>query len=204
MRGAVWPVERREVTRSVGENFGYSENPILSFYDLYAGKICAALDRQHPRDLFDIKFLFDHEGLDRKLLSTFLLYLSCHNRPIAELLDPTTKDITEEYNGEFKKMTRSEVSLDTLTCVWNKLVNGLHCSFTDEDRKFLLSVKAKRPDWSLIDAPDCSDLPALKWKMENLRRMNKDKHKEAFGKLQRVLDRAGCVTAGQEIAKDSE
>lgn len=26
----------------------------LSFEDVYAGKICAALDRQHPRDLFDI------------------------------------------------------------------------------------------------------------------------------------------------------
>ena len=75
MRGAVWPIERRSVAKIVDENFGYSENPILSFYDLYAGKICAALDRQHPRDLFDIKSLFDHEGMDRKLLITFLLYL---------------------------------------------------------------------------------------------------------------------------------
>lgn len=189
MRGAVWPVERLEVARSVEKNFGYSENPILSFYDLYAGKICAALDRQHPRDLFDIKFLFDHEGLDRKLLSTFLLYLSCHKRPIAELLDPTAKDITKEYKGEFKKMTRSEVSLDTLIGVRDKLVNGLHCSLTDNDKKFLLSVKAKHPDWGLIDAPDCSDLPALKWKIKNLRQMSEDKHKRAFDKLQKILDR---------------
>lgn len=80
------------------------------------------------------------------------------------------------------------MSLDTLICVWNKIVNGLHCSFTDEDRKFLLSVKAKRPDWSLIDAPDCADLPALKWKIKNLRLMDEDKYKRAFYKIQRILD----------------
>jgi predicted nucleotidyltransferase component of viral defense system len=28
--------------------------PVVSFADLFAGKIVAALDRQHPRDLFDV------------------------------------------------------------------------------------------------------------------------------------------------------
>jgi len=39
----------------------------LSLEDLYGGKICAALDRQHPRDLFDIKMLLDNEGITDKI-----------------------------------------------------------------------------------------------------------------------------------------
>jgi hypothetical protein len=31
--------------------------------DLYGGKLCAALDRQHPRDLFDVGLLLRNEGI---------------------------------------------------------------------------------------------------------------------------------------------
>ena len=36
---------------------------VLSFEDLFAGKMIAALDRQNPRDLFDIHGLLTNEGL---------------------------------------------------------------------------------------------------------------------------------------------
>ncbi len=75
-RGTVWPTEMREVVATVEESIGYSENRLLSFNDVYAGKMCAALDRQHPRDLFDIALLLDREGIGRDLLKTFLVYLS--------------------------------------------------------------------------------------------------------------------------------
>lgn len=101
-RGAVWPTETREVVAVVEENLGYSKNRLLSFNDLYAGKMCAALDRQHPRDLFDIALLLENEGIGRDLLKTFLVYLIGHNRPMAELLAPRRRDIAGLYEGEFR------------------------------------------------------------------------------------------------------
>ena len=38
---------------------------IVPFGQLYGSKICAALDRQHPRDLFDVKLLLENEGFTK-------------------------------------------------------------------------------------------------------------------------------------------
>ena len=86
-----------EVSDRTEENFGYAEMQLLSFEDLYAGKICAALDRQHPRDLFDSKLLLDKHSIARSLMDTFLVYLIGHSRPISELLAPNIKDIEGQY-----------------------------------------------------------------------------------------------------------
>ena len=40
---------------AVEEAFGFAETSVVSFEDLFAGKLVAALDRQHPRDLFDVR-----------------------------------------------------------------------------------------------------------------------------------------------------
>ncbi len=101
IRGSVFPEKSMEVSKAVQENFGYAEIAVASFPDLYAGKICAALDRQHPRDLFDIKFLYDNEGLTPELRKTFLVYLISHHRPIAEVLNPPRKNISGIYESEF-------------------------------------------------------------------------------------------------------
>ena len=187
-RGAVWPPETRAVVADVEESLGYTENRILSFNDLYAGKMCAALDRQHPRDLFDIAQLLDDEGIDRGLFMTFLVYLIGHNRPMAELLAPRRKPVRALYEGEFRHMTREPVPLTTLTEARERLVADIHGALTDRDRAFLLSVKGRRPDWSLIDLPDVAGLPAVKWKLVNLGRMSGRKHAAALDRLQRVLD----------------
>ena len=191
MRGVVWPAETRDVAETVGENLGYSRNSVLSFDDLYAGKICAALDRQHPRDLFDIALLLDCEGIGRNLLKTFLVYLICHRRPIAELLDPARiryADMKAIYDREFKDMVLIDAPFDKLVDARERLVARLHAALADEDRRFLLSVKARTPDWSEIGLDGVADLPAVKWKMVNLKRMDEDKHKKALDNLRRVLD----------------
>ena len=188
-RGTVWPTEMREVVATVEESLGYSENRLLSFNDVYAGKICAALDRQHPRDLFDIALLLDQEGIGRDLLKTFLVYLIGHNRPIAELLAPRRRDIAGLYDGEFREMVREPVLLQTLLDARERLVSALHAELTKEDRAFLLSVKGRKPDWSLIDLPGIADLPAVRWKLVNLDRMSEAKHAAALDRLRRVLGR---------------
>lgn len=126
LRGSVFPEELREVSPAVEEQFGYVEMQLLSIPDLFAGKICAALDRQHPRDLFDVKLLFENEGLTEDLVRTFLVYLISHNRTMAELLQPTRKDIAGIYQGEFVRMSQIEVSLEELLAVRERLIGDLN------------------------------------------------------------------------------
>ncbi|MCS0462653.1 nucleotidyl transferase AbiEii/AbiGii toxin family protein [Rhizobium favelukesii] len=51
--------------------FGFAEIQVVSFADLYAGKIMAALVRQHPRDLFDIRDLLAAEGISEAIRQAF-------------------------------------------------------------------------------------------------------------------------------------
>jgi hypothetical protein len=84
--------------------------PTLALADLYGGKICAALDRQHPRDLFDVKLLLDEGGIDETIRKAFVVYLVSHNRPMSELLDPTRKDFRAAYENEFAGIVGAPVS----------------------------------------------------------------------------------------------
>lgn len=187
LRGSVHPVVTLAVTQKVEERFGYAQVQSLSFDDIYAGKLCAALDRQHPRDLFDVKGLLENEGLSTKLKDTFLVYLISHPRPMHELLNPHLKDITESYATEFESMTTEKVSLDDLKEVRLNLIQQLQTRLTDEDKAFLLSVKNKNADWSGFVYPEIADLPAIKWKIYNLHSMTAAKHKIALNKLANLL-----------------
>lgn len=62
LRGCVYQPELRAVSPTVEDSFGFAEIKVVSFPDLYAGKIVAALDRQQPRDLFDARDLLANEG----------------------------------------------------------------------------------------------------------------------------------------------
>jgi predicted nucleotidyltransferase component of viral defense system len=187
LRGAVWPTETRSVVEAVEDTLGYAEIQVVSLNDLYAGKICAALDRQHPRDLFDIKLLFENEGISRDLFKTFLVYLISHRRPMAELLSPARKDIRAMFGSEFKDMTREPVTFDQLLEVRERLIREVQGSLTDADRDFLLSVKGRRPDWSLLDLPGIDKLPSVQWKLHNLNRMSDDKHQMALAQLEAII-----------------
>jgi len=97
LRGAVYETENRAVHSSIEKQFGFAEVPLLSFNDLYAGKICATLDRQHPRDLYDMLLLLDNEGISCDLIRAFIVYLIGHNRPMAELLATRAKPLADIY-----------------------------------------------------------------------------------------------------------
>ncbi|MDR2213535.1 MAG: nucleotidyl transferase AbiEii/AbiGii toxin family protein [Pseudomonadales bacterium] len=187
LRGAVWPVEVREVSPKVEEVFGYAAAAVVSLNDLYAGKICAALDRQHPRDLFDVMLLLDNEGISRDLLTAFLVYLISGDRPMTELLAPKRKDIAALYDAEFRAMTVEPVALDALLETRERLIAELHAKLTDADRAFLISVKSREPDWGLLGLAAVADLPAVKWKLLNLDRMAPEKHAAAVANLKSVL-----------------
>jgi len=86
LRGTVFPTSLRRISTVPESIFGFAEVPVVSFEDLFAGKIVAALDRQHPRDLFDIKYLLENEGITSRLKESFIVYLISHNRKILEIL----------------------------------------------------------------------------------------------------------------------
>jgi len=140
---------------------------------LYGGKICAALDRQHPRDLFDVKLLLDNEGITDKIRTAFIVYLISHNRPMNELLNPTFQDISNQFTAEFKGMMFNRITLEELNHARKELVNRLMSDLTEREKRFLISVKSKKPQWDLIEVEHIKDLPAVKWKLLNLEKMTR-------------------------------
>ena len=190
IRGTVFPTEQRDLVQPAEEMFEMAVSvPTLALADLYGGKICAALDRQHPRDLFDVKLLLDEGGIDEPTRKAFVVYLASHNRPMSELLDPIRKDIKAAYENEFAGMVRAPVTYDYLADAREALVESLRNDLTSNERQFLLSIKATEPRWELMELPGIEDLPAIQWKLANIQKMGPDKQREAFERLQAVLEK---------------
>ena len=147
----------------------------LSLADTFGGKICAALDRQHPRDLFDVKNLFDNEGITTDVKDSFIFYLISHNRPIYELLNPNLKNIQNEYENEFVSMTIEDVPLIKLLETREELVQRINGALTYNDKRFLISFVSNTPDWTLVRDAKIKDFPSVKWKIMNQKKMGKDK-----------------------------
>jgi predicted nucleotidyltransferase component of viral defense system len=187
LRGCVYEPAVRSVSARVEEEFGFAEMPVVSFADLYAGKIVAALDRQHPRDLFDVRDLLSHEGIDDNLRKAFLVYLLSHHRPMAEVLAPARLDISAEYKRGFEGMVDKAVTLDELLQAREDLILEIVGKMPEHHRRFLISVKRGEPDWSLLDLPGANDLPAVRWKLENLAKLSADKRKQLLAGLSEAL-----------------
>jgi predicted nucleotidyltransferase component of viral defense system len=186
LRGTVHPVELRTVRPIVEERFGFAEIQIVSFADLYAGKLVAALDRQHPRDLFDAQYLLANEGIDKTLFQTFLTYILSHNRPAHEVLQPRLKEIQQPFDREFVGMTFDEISLDTLLATREQLISEVRSRLDETSKLFLSSFHALKPDWELMDFPTIHNLPAVRWKLMNLERLqieNPEKYRDLLESL---------------------
>lgn len=164
------------------------EIPLLSFADLYGGKICAVLDRQHPRDLFDIKLLSEAGKLNEEISQAFVVYLASHNRPMSELLSPNFQDFRQAYETEFKGMSSIDVSYKELGKIRKELPSLIFSKLSRSERKFLLSVKMGIPDFSLLSISGLENLPAIKWKVENISRMEPKKRITATEKLKSILN----------------
>jgi predicted nucleotidyltransferase component of viral defense system len=125
MRGSVYDAHLRSVSPAVEATFGFAEMKVLSFPDLYAGKIVAAFDRQHPRDLFDIRGLLANEGIDDRLRTAFIVYLLSHNRPMAEVLAVRPKDISTEFVAGFQGMVAEPVTVEELIAARTALADNI-------------------------------------------------------------------------------
>lgn len=188
IRGAVFPVGERELTERAEKMFERSVTArVLSIPDLYGGKICAALDRQHPRDLFDVRVLLEHEGVTDEIRKAFVVYLASHDRPISELLDPTRKDMQQVYESEFAGMTMDEIAYEDLIAAREALIETVKNELTENEKAFLISLKEGQPKWSLTGIEGIEKLPAVQWKLKNIQKMSGKKRAESLEKLKRVL-----------------
>jgi predicted nucleotidyltransferase component of viral defense system len=188
LRGVVNKPHLLPLCRKAQDVFGrYVSVTCVNDYDLYAGKFCAALDRQHPRDLFDVMHFFKKRSYDRNLHNTFLVYLISHNRPIGELIQPNKQDITEVFAKEFKGMVEENVSVEALEKARADLIQIINESMTDKDKAFLVSFKNMAPDWSLLELDNIELMPAVQWKQYNLKKMETVKHKAALDQLKQKL-----------------
>nr|WP_297354191.1 nucleotidyl transferase AbiEii/AbiGii toxin family protein [uncultured Caldimonas sp.] len=194
-RGTVLPVERRTLCQRTADLFGTEfELPMLASDELYGGKLVAALDRQHPRDLFDVWQLRQAGGgVTDGMVECFVTYLSGHNRPFHEVLFGNDKDIGAEYESSFAGMSEVACELDTLLQTRAWLRQELPRLLTPAHRQFLLSLARAEPDWSLLTCPHASELPALRWKLANLQTFRQRRPADFRRQAQLLADRLAAA-----------
>ncbi|WOH52959.1 nucleotidyl transferase AbiEii/AbiGii toxin family protein [Bradyrhizobium sp. sBnM-33] len=187
LRGCVYPPALMSVSDAVEDAFGYAEIQVTSFPDLYAGKIVAALDRQHPRDFFDVRDLLANEGIDDNLRRAFIVYILSHHRPMSEVLAPPRKDIANEYARGFVGMTENEVPLDDLLAARESIIEKIVGQMPKEHRAFLISFEEGAPKWDLLGVDGAANLPAVKWRQQNLDKLPAEKRKALVARLEEAL-----------------
>ena len=159
---------------------------IVQFSQLYGGKITAALSRQHPRDLFDCKYMnintFD------EVKDGFMLCLLSSDKPIIESLQPHEIDQSKALENQFAGMTDIPFSYDDYMSVRSKLIKLVNDNMNEEDRKFLLSFEKGEPDWNMCCAGDLSRFPSVQWKLLNISKLkesNFQKFSQGIEKLEK-------------------
>jgi len=188
IRGSIYGPEMKPLSEKAQKVFELTmQIGTLNVAELYGGKICAALDRQHPRDLFDVNMMFKHEGLTDTIRKAFIVYLISHPRPMIELLNPGLNEMRDVYENEFKGMSIEEVDYDELVATRDRLVVLLLKSLKPQEKEFIVSVKSGKPEWGLLELEGIDKLPAVRWKLLNIERMNRTKHEEALNKLRDYL-----------------
>jgi predicted nucleotidyltransferase component of viral defense system len=189
LRGSVFNTQTKELCFDAQNVFEiYTDIQTLSDADIYGGKICAALDRQHPRDLFDVKVLLDNEGITDDIRKAFVVYLASHSRPMNELLSPNFKDISTIYEQDFVGMTTEPIELISLLETRERLVSVIKSELTNEERLFLISMKEGSPKWELLELEGIEKLPGLQWKLNNIKKMDKEKRALSLDKLKLCLE----------------
>ncbi len=157
--------------------------------ELFAGKLCAALQRQHPRDLFDVLLLlYNEDGISRTLLDAFIVYVISQGKPINEMLNPNMHDIEKLFVNQFQGMTKMEsINLENVQQVQKLLPQEIMNLFTLADKEFILGFKKGTADWNLLVHSHAKDLPAVRWKQKNLAKMESKKYQQAIKKLEMVF-----------------
>lgn len=190
IRGYIEKPEILEVCENVEDEFGYVQIQVVSKKELYGGKICAALDRQHSRDLFDIKELIERDGINEELVKGFIAMLLSHDKPLHETLNPNIKNQTEIFEKQFQGMTNKKFSYIEHEQTLNNLINIIKEKILPYKQPLLdfVSLKGNLSDFKINNL---EKLPAIKWKIKNLQKlqsMNIKKFEKQYNQLYKYFE----------------
>jgi predicted nucleotidyltransferase component of viral defense system len=188
VRGSVEDPISRQLTPKAVELFKRDgEILCLDVNDLFGGKICAALDRQHPRDFFDLYMFLNHFSYTRALHQTFLVYLLSSRRPISELIKPNRVDMRPTYKTHFQGMAAVDNDCQILEETRETIFEMVFSFLSDSEKEFILSFKKGEPKWELFPIEKAQHFPAIKWKLHNIRSMDPKSRMAALSKLEKKL-----------------
>lgn len=191
LRGTVYPTRQLELAPKMSEIVGASaEMAVLSREELYGGKFCAALDRQHPRDLFDVAQFFGGGGTVDDVKGGFIALALGHNRPLHEMLAPNMLDQSETFASQFAGISDVPFEYDEHVATFRRLVADINASLTREDRERLVAFTALEVDADVFGIPGLEKLPAVIWKrmnLETLRQRDARKFADNALALERIL-----------------
>lgn len=190
-RGVIMPIRMMPIADVVQEEYKkFAAINVVAHGELFGGKICAALDRQHPRDLFDVFHLFQNEGFSDEIKLGFMMFLLSHFRPMSEMIDPHLSDQKQAFETQFRGMSSTPFTYENFEQTRIQLITEVKRNLAANDKEFLLSFKSGEPQWDLFPLTEIKDLPAVKWKLQNiqnLRAKNPDKHSALYDVLKKKL-----------------
>lgn len=188
VRGVLGSVTEMILCKKAQEKFDtFCSINIVPMGQLYGGKVCAAMDRQHPRDLFDVKQLLQKQGFTKEVKEGFLFRLLSSDRSIQDVLFPNLQDQRLAMANQFDGMSEEQFTYEEYEFIRETMVKTVQASITEEDKLFILSFKNVAPDWSIYNF---EAYPSIKWKLQNLEKIkttNLAKHKELYNSLKRKL-----------------
>ncbi|MFC3052285.1 nucleotidyl transferase AbiEii/AbiGii toxin family protein [Kordiimonas pumila] len=175
------------VTDAVQEEFGmFAAMPVVPEDELWGGKICAALDRQHPRDLFD---MFKYFAMGNKLEVSrkgFMFMLMGHDRPFHEVLSPSRQNQEDAFTRKFAGMTSEPFTYADYEQTREKICNNILDILTDEDRKLLVSFTDCTPEWGEFAVFE--KYPSIRWKLQNLEKFKRQQPKKHAAQVKQLKE----------------
>lgn len=188
-RGLIEKPEIKILCKKAQDKFdSFCAISVVDVGQLYGGKICAALDRQHPRDLFDIKYFLENKTVDRNIIQGFIFCLIGSDRPMNEIIQPNLLNQEKALSNQFEGMSDVEFSYKDFEETRLKLITLIKENLTSADKEFLMSIKNAEPDWSIYDF---KNYPSVEWKLmnvQNLKRSNPKKHQNQLELLKERLN----------------
>lgn len=188
MRGTFYPVETKALSSEASAYFQQEVDvTCLGFLELMAGKLVAMLDRQHPRDIFDMMHFLKSGNSLKSIMDIFAAYLIQANRPFSELLKPNLKDIEQVFKSNFEGMTREKVNLDELIACRGEIIEQLPRLLKENYKDLLISIMEDRPKWEKLPFKNIGDYPGVQWKLLNIRKIPTNKVKEEIRLIEAVF-----------------
>jgi predicted nucleotidyltransferase component of viral defense system len=187
-RGLIGDTEDMTLCQRAQQEFEmFCRARVVSLTQLYGGKIGAALSRQHPRDLFDYKYMTinSFESIRHGLIFNIL----SSQKSVLELLSPNPISQMQALENQFRGMTDLPFTYNDYELTRQALILFVNSNLTNDDKEFLISFESANPKWE-NSVYHFAHYPSIKWKLMNLSKLkenNPTKHKQGVDKLREYL-----------------